>query len=120
MRPAWRWSEAEAAAQAAGPVDLNAYIQVRPDGKIRIYAPTPEIGQGVKTSLPAFRALFQHVLRDADEGADTALWLAAERPLQKDDDVIWFDRNEKSAHISGATRRESDSPEALVAFLDSL
>jgi isoquinoline 1-oxidoreductase beta subunit len=42
-----------ALAQAAPvPVELNAYIQIRPDGMIRIYNPNPEIGQGVKTSLP--------------------------------------------------------------------
>jgi dehydrogenase/reductase SDR family protein 12 len=76
--------------------------------------------EGVKTSLPAFRALFQHVLRNADEGADTALWLAAERPPQKDDDSIWFDRREKSAHLGSATLRDSDSPEALVEFLAGL
>jgi isoquinoline 1-oxidoreductase beta subunit len=34
------------------PVDLNAYIQIRPDGKIRIYSKNPEIGQGIKTGLP--------------------------------------------------------------------
>ncbi len=76
--------------------------------------------EGVKTSLPGFRALFQHVLRDADAGADTALWLAATRPLQQDDDSIWFDREEQSAHIGRSTRRDADDVEALVEFLDEL
>jgi len=37
---------------AKGSGELNAYVQIRPDGKVRIYAPNPEVGQGVKTSLP--------------------------------------------------------------------
>jgi dehydrogenase/reductase SDR family protein 12 len=76
--------------------------------------------EGVKTSLPAFRKLFQHVLRDAEAGADTALWLASARPVQEDNGAIWFDRRERSAYLGSSTRRDSDSAEALVEFLDSL
>ncbi len=35
-----------------GDVELNAYIKIAADGTITIYAPTPEMGQGVRTSLP--------------------------------------------------------------------
>lgn len=76
--------------------------------------------EGVKTSLPGFRALFQHVLRDAEAGADTALWLAAARPLQDDDGSIWFDREEQSAHIDSSTRRDSDDSAELIDYLDGL
>lgn len=31
---------------------LNAYVEINSDGKITILAPNPEVGQGVKTSLP--------------------------------------------------------------------
>jgi isoquinoline 1-oxidoreductase beta subunit len=47
---------AEAAADATQPrvdyVDLNAFIQVGTDGKIRIYSANAEMGQGIKTALP--------------------------------------------------------------------
>ena len=32
--------------------ELNAFIQIREDGKILIYSGSPEMGQGIKTSLP--------------------------------------------------------------------
>ena len=32
--------------------DPNGFLQISPDGKILIYAISPEVGQGVKTSLP--------------------------------------------------------------------
>ncbi|MDA0273120.1 MAG: molybdopterin-dependent oxidoreductase [Proteobacteria bacterium] len=35
-----------------GSVDLNAYVSVGEDGKIVILSGTPEMGQGIKTSLP--------------------------------------------------------------------
>lgn len=43
-------------AQEASPLvrskELNAYVQITPDGEITIYSAIPEMGQGVKTALP--------------------------------------------------------------------
>jgi dehydrogenase/reductase SDR family protein 12 len=76
--------------------------------------------EGVQTSLPGFRMLFQHVLRDAEAGADTALWLAAARPAQQDDESIWFDREERSAHLDASTRRTDDDADALADYLEGI
>ena len=43
----------EAAAQGSATVfEANAFVQVRPDNKIVIFSKNPDVGQGVKTSMP--------------------------------------------------------------------
>lgn len=43
-----------ALAQPSGavPFDANPYVQIEPSGKVVLFAKNPEVGQGVKTSLP--------------------------------------------------------------------
>ncbi|UBM58302.1 molybdopterin-dependent oxidoreductase [Marinilongibacter aquaticus] len=51
----WLGKEAFAAKvsdASAIPVEFNAYLSIAPNGKISIFSPNPEIGQGIKTAFP--------------------------------------------------------------------
>lgn len=73
---------------------------------------------GVKRSLPRFRKILKSILRDAKSGADTALWLAATRPPQPEEESVWFDRKIRPAHVYPRTRLSKDNARSLVAWLD--
>ncbi|MCB1692614.1 MAG: xanthine dehydrogenase family protein molybdopterin-binding subunit [Pseudomonadales bacterium] len=47
-----RFASAEELGTLVGSKELNAYIQIASDGQITIYSATPEMGQGIKTTLP--------------------------------------------------------------------
>lgn len=73
---------------------------------------------GVKTALPRFREVLKTILRDTRSGTDTALWLAAQRPGQREEESVWFDRKQRAAHVYPHTRSTKDSPQSLVAWLE--
>lgn len=73
--------------------------------------------QGVRTSLPGFRAALKRHLRNPEDGADTALWLGATRPPAVAEGGIWLDRVRDPEHQFGFTRNPKTSVDALVAFL---
>lgn len=58
---------------------------------------------GVETSMPRFRRLTGPVLRDPEQGADTAIWLAL-TPDVGPPGRLWHDRRRRSAHKSRRTR----------------
>lgn len=74
---------------------------------------------GVQRSLPRFRRLLKSILRDEASGSDTAVWLAAMRPDQPAEDIVWFDRKVRSAHVYPHTRATSASGDTLIAFLQA-
>jgi hypothetical protein len=85
-------------------VELTHHWNTLGDGQPRAWVMHPGWvdTEGVRSALPGFRRLFRAVLRDAGEGADTALWLAAMRPPTGEG--IWLDRHCDSEHAFGFTR----------------
>lgn len=65
--------------------------------------------EGVRTSLPWFRAALKARLRTTEQGADTALWLGTTRPPPDPEGGIWLDRVRDAEHEFGFTRGGADA-----------
>lgn len=70
------------------------------------WADTP----GVEASLPGFRKVMGPLLRSADQGADTLVWLVADDTATESSGDFWLDRRRRSIHKLPTTRR-TDTPE---------
>lgn len=72
------------------------------------WADTP----GVQSSLPTFRRLTRPLLRDADSGAETTVWLAAVQPPPPGGG-LWHDRRRRPTHLLRRTRTRPGDVAAL-------
>lgn len=72
------------------------------------WADTP----GVASQLPGFYRLTKPVLRDLDEGADTAVWLSATAPAPPSG-LLWHDRRPRSVHRVPWTRYSEADRQAV-------
>lgn len=103
-----------------GQAELVKYWQKRHGaGGLRCYVMHPGWADtdGVKTAMPNFRRRLRGVLRDAAQGADTALWLAATRPSVDGPEAFWFDRAPRSPHAYPHTAVTKYTSEDLATFL---
>ena len=75
------------------------------------WADTP----GVQTSLPRFRKLMRPLLRDARQGADTAVWLATAPEPANRSGLFWHDREPRPVHRVPWTRESADERQRLWA-----
>jgi dehydrogenase/reductase SDR family protein 12 len=75
------------------------------------WADTP----GVAASLPTFRRITGPLLRSAEEGADTMVWLVADDAALASSGSFWHDRRQRSIHKLPTTRR-TDTPERRAAL----
>ncbi len=73
------------------------------------WADTP----GVRTSLPRFRRLMGPLLRDADQAADTIVWLASASEPAENPGLFWHDRAPRPANRVPWTRESAAERERL-------
>ncbi len=80
------------------------------------WADTP----GVETALPGFYRVTRPLLRTPEEGADTAVWLAASTEADKVSGKFWLDREQHPSHLSQRTEETAEEREQLLATLEEL
>lgn len=74
---------------------------------------------GVADSLPGFHRTVGRLLRDADQGADTAVWLAT-TPTPPVAGQFWLDRRPRRRWYLPSTRTDDATRRQLVAWLDDV
>ena len=73
------------------------------------WADTP----GVQTSLPRFHRVTRPLLRNAEQGADTIVWLGAAAEPARSSGGFWHDRRRRPTHRLPSTRETADDRLAL-------
>jgi dehydrogenase/reductase SDR family member 12 len=74
----------------------------------------------VRTSLPRFHSLMQSVLRTAEQGADTVVWLAASARPKGTPGQFWFDRRVAVEYPLPWTRETQGARDELFARCEQL
>jgi NAD(P)-dependent dehydrogenase (short-subunit alcohol dehydrogenase family) len=80
------------------------------------WAATP----GVSESLPRFYKVTRPLLRTAEEGADTIVWLCASEEAGRTTGLFWHDRRPRPTHRLEATRETPKEREALWSALEGM
>lgn len=68
---------------------------------------------GVQDALPGFRAVARPILRDAEQGADTIVWLAGAPEAAGETGLFWQDRRPRPTHYLPVTRESDSDRQAL-------
>ena len=74
----------------------------------------------VRTSLPRFHRLMKPLLRDAEAGADTVIWLVVNPSLPGPSGSFWFDRSRRWTHLLPWTVEWPGQSERLLRLCDEL
>jgi NAD(P)-dependent dehydrogenase (short-subunit alcohol dehydrogenase family) len=96
-------------------VELTAPLAERlADDRVDVHAMHPGWVNtpGIAAALPGFRKFVGPLLRDADAGADTIVWLLAADPAPRGGG-FWHDRAERPANYFGAMHAKKSEVDAL-------
>ncbi|MBW2508432.1 MAG: SDR family NAD(P)-dependent oxidoreductase [Deltaproteobacteria bacterium] len=80
------------------------------------WAATP----GVSESLPRFYKVTRPLLRTAEQGADTIVWLCVSEEAGQTTGLFWHDRRPRPTHRLAATRETLQEREALWNTLEGI
>lgn len=85
-------------------IEMLPILEDRWDG-VEVYATHPGWADtpGVTESLPTFNKVLGPLLRDAESGVDTTVWLAATEPAPPGGE-LWHDRRPRPTHLLRKTR----------------
>jgi hypothetical protein len=75
---------------------------------------------GLEESLARFHKLTKPILRDLDQGADTAIWLAATDAAKSASGALWHDRATRPKHYVPWTRETPQERDELWRAVESL
>ena len=78
------------------------------------WADTP----GVQSALPLFRRITRKVLRNAEEGADTIVWLARAREADQMTGKLFLDREPRTTHLLKNTIESPEARSQLIPWLE--
>ena len=96
----------------------EAWAEALADTGVHVYSAHPGWVEtpGVAGALPVFRSITRPLLRDADDGADTPVWLVATRPASQPGH-FWHDRAQRPTTFGWQRRQD---PRAVAALLDQV
>jgi dehydrogenase/reductase SDR family member 12 len=76
--------------------------------------------EAVRTSLPGFHRVMRPLLRDAEAGADTVIWLVVSPRLPGPSGSFWFDRSRRWTHLVPWTVEWPGESDRLLRLCDEL
>jgi NAD(P)-dependent dehydrogenase (short-subunit alcohol dehydrogenase family) len=74
---------------------------------------------GVEAGIPGFRKVTRSILRSAEEGADTLVWLVASDEALQSTGGFWHDRRRRSVTKLPRTGVDEETRDALIPWIEA-